>query len=287
MRSYLVQKRNWRLVLFLWLCSLNLSAQEKIIRNLELSFSLGLADYNADSLSNKEHVDWANYIGEEDFAEAVIVKWGARFDLFKNWKADMALTMQDDFLPLNLKLSLQYFPLKWIGVHGGFKTFHTDVDNGKQYFRITQPDLIYYFSDYEYTTLNNVSYYAGPVFNLAFGPVSWRTTINAGFTRRPGFDDHFEYKLRDNNKQVRVDFSADPGFDFMWGANSLLQLDCCSFGKTKLGLQVRTDFHFSDLKIDYRQRELDWLGNIAEQEVEGDPREFSWVEADAGVFLRF
>jgi hypothetical protein len=254
---------------------------------MEVSFSIGIADYNADSLSNKNHIDWANYIGDENYAEAITVKWGARFDLYQNWKVDMALTMQDDFLPLNLKLSVQYFLLKWLGVHGGFKNFHTDVDNGKQYFRITQPDLIYYFSDYEYTTLNNVSYYAGPVFNLAFGPVLWRTTINAGFTRRPGFDDHFEYKLRDNNKQVRVDFSADPGFDFMWGANSLLQLDCCSFGKTKLGLQVRTDFHFSDLKIDYRQRELDWLGNTAEQEVKGDTREFSWVEADVGVFLRF
>ena len=287
MRSYIVQKRNWRLVLFLCLCSLNLSAQEKIIRNLELSFSIGLADYNCDSLSNKEHVDWANYIGEEDFAEAVIVKWGARFDLFKNWKADMALTMQDDFLPLNLKLSLQYFPLKWIGVHGGFKTFHTYIENGQQYFYQTQPGYYYYSQKYKSNPLNNVSIFAGPVFNLRFGPISWVSTFNLGLRHQPGFEYQFSYKVQNDNQTGKVLFFADADWQLMWGANSLVQLDCCSLGKTKIGLLVRTDFQFNDLRIDYRKREVDWLRNRSEEKVIGDTHKFTWIEWDAGIFLRF
>lgn len=287
MKKILIQRKYLFVVLLVGLCGLNSLAQEKVIRNLEISFSIGVADYRCDSLPNIDHVDWANYIGEKDYIEAITVKWGARFDLFQNWKADLALTMQDDFLPLNLKLSLQYFPLKWLGVHGGVKLFHTYIEDGKQYFKQTQPDYYYYFQDYESIALNNISFYVGPVFNFTFGPVSWITTLNAGLSRQPGFNDVFRYKLPNDNQQGKVDFAAESSLAFMCGANSLVQIDCCLLGNMTLGFQVRTDFQFNEMKIDYRQREVDWLRNTSEQKIVSVKHKFSWIEGDAGIYLRF
>ncbi len=97
------------LVLFLFISSFSLSAQDFDVRNREFSFTLGAFDHNIEKFQRNENLDFLNYTHSyPEFFDDAIVKFGYKFDFLKRMSADIRVIIMSDLVPDNYDISTCY-----------------------------------------------------------------------------------------------------------------------------------------------------------------------------------
>ncbi len=123
--------------------NIEVQAQDKFISNYAISMFFGVRDTKVDSFPNTPNVDFMNYLYDShEGSDYQYLGFSGHFWFKHNWEGDIKVAMYDDFAPDNLDITVQYFPLKNIGVSFGLYT-HSLLMNDFTMFHKTTGEGLY------------------------------------------------------------------------------------------------------------------------------------------------
>ncbi len=283
------------LLIILLICIVlsGLNAQERFIEKYSFSMCFGARSIACDSFPDNENLDFLNYLynaqGGNLSPDYGYLGMASHLWLAGNWEIDIKLSMYDDFIPDQMNISVQYFPLKYLGFNFGINGYSQLMNEYNQYHHNT--DTGYYGDidpNYRQRSLYDLGIIGGPVLAIQEGRFSGIIKLNAGFGTFLSFSESISQKKINSNFRREFIYSTELTPSFFFFPELALGFALISFPNSILGIQLQASFYIARRSIDYSRETLNWTNEYPFSEKVISPvHPYSKFDIDVGFYLRF
>lgn len=286
-------KKTLLIILLICIVLSGLNAQERFIEKYSFSMCFGARSLACDSFPDNENLDFLNYLynakGGNLSPDYGYLGMASHLWLHGNWEVDIKLLMYDDFIPNQMNISAQYFPVHYLGFNFGingysqlmneFNQYHHNVDTGF-YGDIDQ--------NYRQRSLYDLGFIGGPVLAIQESRFSGILKLNAGFGTFLSFSESISQKKINSNFRREFIYSTEPTPSFFFFPELSLTFDILEFSHSMLGIQMQASYYLARRSIDYTRKTLIWTTDYPVSEKVISPvHPYAKFDIDVGIYLRF
>lgn len=270
-----------------------LKSQDKLIEKYSFSNWIGLRYIECDSFPDGDNLDFLNYLYDinENAISPDYGYLGLATHLWwrRNWELDIKLAIYDDFIPNQMNITVQYYPLKNLGVNFGIYGYHQLINEFNLYHRHTDTGF-YGDTDQNYLqrSLYDIGIIGGPVIALEGKRLSGTFKLNAGLGTFMTFSESISQKKLNSNFRREYAYTTKKTPAFFFFPELAAVYDIIRFSHATLGIQVQASFYLANRSINYTRRTFNWVSeNPAEEEIISPKHHYYKIDVDFGICLRF
>jgi hypothetical protein len=270
-----------------------LKAQEKFIEKFSVSSWFGARIITCDSFPDDDNLDFLNYLYNAN--ESIIspdygyLGMASHFWFKGNWEMDIKLCMYDDFVPDQMNISAQYFPLKYLGFNLGIYSYSQLMNEFNQYHHHT--DTGFYGDidpNYRQCSLYDIGIIGGPMITHQVKRFSGSLKLNAGLGTFLTFSESVSQKKTNSNFRREYKYTTRTTPAFFFFPELAAGFDLFRFSHATLGIQLQASYYLAERSIDYTRVTLNWTSETqVEQDVNSPKHHYSKFDVDFGIYLRF
>ncbi len=272
------------------LLSQGVVAQDKFIAVHKLAILGGVRDTKIDSFPNAQNVDFMNYIyGSLNSFDYGYIGFEGQFRIKSKWAADIKVAMYDDFAPDNLDISVQYFPVRSIGISLGLYT-HSQLMNDFTMFHRTTGTGLYgdLETNFRQRKLFDRGMQVGVLFARDFGAFHPSLKINGGISSFKPFAETVLQKEINGNFLSRIDYETKNTWNPFIFPELRFDIDCLNINNYKIGVQFQASLFYSQKAINYEQTTYMWtLENPLTEKVDSPTHSYRKFDMDMGIYMRW
>jgi hypothetical protein len=152
-----------------------------------------------------------------------------------------------------------------LGVNAGIYYDKHKKFSLEDYFYQRQPYTYHSGFESEHFEINEIGFYAGPVFfSIVY---SWNVVIkpNIGFGSLSPFEERIFHKHYNSNYRGMSVFESKRSYSLFFFPEVYLSKDLFDFSGMTLGLQIQASYYYSRLSVNYTQSTYEWTKDNVSQ----------------------
>lgn len=278
------------IITILQIVSISLFAQGWDVKNKELTFSFGFAEYDIQKHPTSDNLDFINYAySDPDILDYGLIKIGYKFGFLAKYSADIKLMMQSDLAPVNYDVSVSYHFNKMLGIGVGSMLTNTYIMDFEEYHYQAFPE--YYLLDENsrqfkaYDLGFYISPFLSPIQNDKF-----RATIKCDIGLSSFLKEHtaFYHKRKLSNERLLYDYQTIMTFQPYVNPRLELRLQAFKVKTTSVGFLLNSNFFYSNRSMNYNQTTQQWnTENEQFNKMKLTKHNYSRFEMDFGLYVKW
>ncbi|MDN4165862.1 hypothetical protein QWY31_10125 [Cytophagales bacterium LB-30] len=276
------------IVLFLLTLGSQAWAQERIISNEEISFTLGIAELEVSTYPTNQDLDFLNYVdhypSQLDF---ILIKLGYRFDLYSKISTDIKLVMLDDIIPDNYDVSAYYNLNPWLGLGLGSMLSKNWISNFEEYQIQALPEYYLVNDNLKQFNTYELGFYISPKLRpIRSKYFSLQVSCDLGMS---SFSQHrvsFLHKKQFSNEKVRYQYQTHTHYQPYIQPKMDIRIHAFSIKEASFGFLFNSTYYHSNRSINYTRTTTTWTSeNPIAEHIQAPKHTYARLEVNMGMCI--
>jgi len=277
------------IILFV-LLSFSLFAQERLLKNQEFSFSIGIAEVDMEEFQPNDHLDFINYFDfDNDNTNFILLKLGYKFDFLSKMSADIKLVMMDDIIPDNYDIAVHYYVRPWLGIGVGSMLNKNWITSFEEYQINSLPN--YYLMDYnvQQFTIYDLGFYLTPILKPFDNEIfKLQLACDLGMSAFMKEEAVFYHKKKLSNEKLAYFYETKTTFQPYIQPKIDIRLKAFKIKEATFGFLLNANYFYSKRSINYVRTIQAWTwDNKQVEKIKPSKHTYSRYEFNLGMFLKW
>ena len=274
-----------------WLsATLTTVAQQSLIKKMEISFSVGVADYYISRQRSLETLDLLNYANSDPGpADYILASIGGKLEFTSGVFSGFRLIMMDDMVPDNFYFSFgKRFSPHW-GISAGTMLSKFYITGFEEYEIRKYKGYLLTDENVRQMKMFDYSLFVSPFF-VPFdnGKVNVLLKLDAGLSRFLKHMERFLLKKEFSNERIMHVYQFRNPINAFLQPGVKLSFNILKYNGITARFFIDANYYFSKREIGYRLQTYQWTyGKSEPVKVSLPTHSFSRTSMDAGLVLSF